>query len=82
MKYGLYCIKDEKVGFLQVMQDTNDAAAIRNFKFMCSRSENLSNFMPSDFSFYKIGEFDSATAEVVLESTPKMICNAAQLVEV
>lgn len=79
MKYGLYCIKDEKVGFLQVMQDTNDMTAIRNFEFAVNRDDSLYKSNKSDFNLYKIGEFFSDSGEVVLEKTPALLVSATSL---
>ena len=79
MTYGLYVIKDEKVGFLQVMQDTNDETALRNFNYAISKPDSLYNHSRSDFSLYKLGVFDSLTAEIILESTPKMIVSGNQI---
>lgn len=79
MIYGVYAIKDEKVGFLQVMQDTNDDTALRNFSFAMNRPEQLYASNKQDFSLYKLGTFDTLTAEIVLESTPKMIVSATSV---
>ena len=41
MMQGIYVVKDEKVGFLQVMQDTNDATAMRNFEFAVTKADSM-----------------------------------------
>jgi hypothetical protein len=79
MIYGIYAIKDEKVGFLQVMQDTNDDTALRNFSFAMNRPEQLYASNKQDFALYKLGSFDTLTAEIILESTPKMIVSATSV---
>lgn len=79
MKYGLYTMKDEKVGYLQVTQDVNDYTAIRNFTHAITAEGSLFNANKSDFKLYKLGEFDSATGEIVLCSTIELICDGGSL---
>lgn len=79
MIVGIYCIKDEKVGFLQVMQDSNDMTALRNFEFAMNRDDTMFNMNKADFRLYKLGTFDTLTAEIVLESTPLLIASADSL---
>lgn len=79
MQYGLYVLKDEKVGFLQVMQDTNDESALRNFAYAINQPNTLHAFAKSDFNLYKLGVFDSNTAEIVLEKTPTLIASGSSV---
>lgn len=76
MMQGIYVVKDEKVGFLQVMQDTNDATAIRNFEFAVTKADSMFAANKADFRLYKLGTFDTLTAEVVLEPTPTLLVSA------
>ena len=76
MMQGIYVVKDEKVGFLQVMQDTNDATAMRNFEFAVSKADSMYAANKADFRLYKLGTFDTLTAEIVLESTPTLLVSA------
>lgn len=76
MMQGIYVVKDEKVGFLQVMQDTNDATAIRNFEFAVTKADSMFAANKADFRLYKLGTFDTLTAEIVLESTPTLLVSA------
>lgn len=50
---GLYVIKDEKVGFLQVQQDSNDFSAKRNFNFAMSQPNSLFEFNKKIFHYGK-----------------------------
>lgn len=79
MIHGLYVIKDEKVGFLQVMQDSNDDTALRNFNYAVSNPNSLYNLNRADFALYKLGCFDTNTGEIVLESTPKLVVSGDQI---
>lgn len=76
MMQGIYVVKDEKVGFLQVMQDTNDATAMRNFEFAVTKADSMYSANKADFRLYKLGTFDTLTAEIVLEPTPTLLVSA------
>lgn len=56
----IYAVKDDLQGFLAPVADVNDQIAVRNFLYMVRNSkEMMSN--ASDFSFYRIGAFDTDT---------------------
>ena len=76
MMHGIYVVKDEKVGFLQVMQDSNDATAMRNFEFAVTKADSMYSANKADFRLYKLGTFDTLTAEIVLEPTPTLLVSA------
>lgn len=76
MIYGLYSIRDSKVGFMSVTTDTNDYTARRNFENACSRSGSLFDSHPNDFDLYLVGHFDSDSGEIQPENPPKFICAA------
>ena len=76
---GLYVIKDEKIGFLQVQQDSNDYTAQRNFTFAMSRPESLYMANKKDFSLWKVGTFDTVSGEVTLEPQLKLLIRAEDL---
>lgn len=59
MKYGVYCIRDIKVGYLSPVVDVNDAVAMRNFEHAIMRGDSVYNSHAADFALYKIGEYDS-----------------------
>lgn len=66
MKYGVYCIRDFKTGFLPPQFDQNDGAAVRNFESAVLRSEESLFFShPEDYALYRVGEFDSDSAEII-----------------
>lgn len=81
MIYGLYCMKDEKVGYLTVTQDVNDYAAMRNFKYSISKSDSFAAFSKNDFKLYKMGTFDNISGEIVLESSPTLLLSGDSLAE-
>lgn len=74
MKYGIYCIHDDAAGiFTAPTIDLSDASAIRNFQKMCSEAGSVMNFKPTDFSLYKVGDFDAETAYIDSLSVPSRL---------
>ena len=80
MIYGLYAIKDEKIGFLQVMQDNNDLTALRNFQHAMTRKDTMYNDFKQDFKLYKVGEFDSVDG-CISSCDPHLLVSADQFVD-
>ena len=62
MIYGLYCIRDDKVGFLPPAVDLNDASAMRNFIEVMDSAEFVKH--RHDLSLYRIGEYDTSSGLV------------------
>lgn len=64
MKYPVYSIRDQKVGFQpQLIVEQSDQSAIRGFSYAINGNEGLMNYSPSDFDLFRIGEFDTETGE-------------------
>lgn len=63
MKYGIYSVRDVNVGFNQPFLDPTDASAKRGFAYACLNTDMM-GFAPKDFDLYKVGEFDTDTAEI------------------
>ena len=59
MKYPMFCIRDNKVGFMTPFVEQNDDAAIRGFSYSLNGENGIMNFSPADYDLYKIGEFDT-----------------------
>lgn len=64
MKLSIYAIKDHKSTFMLPTFDSNDATALRNFKFAVNNPESLMNFAVRDFSLYRIGMYDNESGEI------------------
>lgn len=61
MKYGLYSVKDTVAGvFYDINIFQNNEVAIRYFRGLCSESK-----IKNDLQFYKLGEYDTTTGEIV-----------------
>lgn len=58
---NIYAIKDNKLGFEQVLIAPNNASAIRMFGDSCRDENCLFALHPEDFDLYKIGEMDENT---------------------
>lgn len=73
MVYGLYVMRDLKVGFLSPNVDSNDASAIRNFAHAIMSSQNVMHTHPQDFELYKLGTYETDTAEIKLLDVRELI---------
>lgn len=65
MLYGVYAMRDVKTGFMTPSIDVSDESAVRNFTHAVCHSDGVLRSFAQDFSLYKIGEFDSDTAELL-----------------
>lgn len=83
MLMPVYCIKDNKSGFLTPTVDQNDATAMRNFEHALMNANTVLGTHPADFDLYKLGVFDSESGRIESLPTPELICGgyvvAAQL---
>lgn len=68
MKFGIYSIKDNLVGYSGLQILNNDAVAMRNFKI--AMAENASK---NDFTLFKLGYFDTDTAEIIIEEKRQLM---------
>lgn len=66
MIYGIYSVRDTKMGFAQPLLDSNDDTAKRNFAAQCQNANvNPTLFYyPEDYSLYKIGEYDTENGKI------------------
>lgn len=75
MKYPLYCVRDNKVGFQpQILVEQNDASAIRGFSFAIDNPQGIMNYSPADFDLFKIGDFDVDTGKIE-SCVPENVCS-------
>jgi hypothetical protein len=73
MIYNIYAMRDELTGFLPPTYDINDAAAMRNFRVAILRSSDSIHYMPSDYSLYHLGVFDSDTGKLMVDEVPTFL---------
>lgn len=57
------CMLDRKAGFDGLSTFVNEDVAKRAFKYSINQA-GIPNYAPSDFEFYKVGEFDEKTGQV------------------
>lgn len=78
MKYPVFAIRDEKVGFMFPQCDQGERSAIRGFSFAVNNPEGIMNFSPKDYDLFRIGEFDSekGTIEGCL---PELVCSGTSV---
>lgn len=69
MIYGMYSVKDLKTGYLPPTYDMNDLSAMRNFEHACMNEDSLFFTHSSDYQLFKVGTFDTETAEITNEIT-------------
>lgn len=79
MKKFVYCIKDEKVGFLTPILEDNDQVAIRNFTYALSDEKNICNFAKSDFNLFLLGTFDTEKGMFTQDSVPELIASGGSI---
>lgn len=81
MIYGVYAIKDRLVGYADLKLIANDAAAMRDFRFMCSESNAYINFNKDDYSLHKIGDFDNESGDLIVHD-PELIIRGVDIKDV
>ena len=78
MRFGLYCIKDAKTGFMTPVVEQNDAAALRNFSHAVNQPDSLMHDCPNDFSFFKLADFDTDVGILAIPS-PVLVADASEV---
>lgn len=58
VKKGLYIIKDEDMGFLEMSEQMNHMTALRTFAKACEQSESIKS-NPEKYSLYFVGTYSS-----------------------
>lgn len=72
MLRNIYCIKDNKSGFLTPTPDENDATAMRNFEHALMQNTVLGTH-GTDFDLYKVAVFDTESGRIEPLSQPEFI---------
>lgn len=81
MIYGIYAIKDAKTTFMPVNVDINDASAIRNFEHAVRQPDSLLRSHPADYSFWRVGQFDSVNGEICPVWPPVQLADACNVLK-
>ena len=64
MLLNIYSVRDNNGDFKGLFNDINDELAKRNF-IMAFAADSMMNAFAQDFDLYKLGTFNSETAEIV-----------------
>ncbi len=79
MVFGIYCVRDVKSGFQTPATQVNDAVAMRGFASAVMQSDSVLATHKSDFSFYKIGEFDADKGQLIPLDLPVLLIEASEV---
>ncbi len=83
MKYGIYSIRDAAAGvFTAPTIDLTDESATRAFSQAVNNAGSMMNFVPSDFSLYRIGSLDVESGQIDSIIPPAMVVSGDRLVKV
>ena len=75
MIYPVYSVRDQLNGFGQLLVDTNEATAIRNFQNGIAQNVGMQNNL-KDYDLYQLGEYDTETGVITPIQPIKMIVSA------
>lgn len=78
MIYSLYAVRDNKTGFLSLMQDLNDQSAMRNFEHAVLGNEDSLFFShPQDYALFRLGQYDSDSGKILALALPECLLEAS-----
>lgn len=79
MKYPIYCVRDNKVGYEpSLLLDMNDASILRGFGFQINNRNGIKSYSPADYDLFKVGYFDTESGQ--LESiVPEFLTNGVNV---
>lgn len=77
MKFGVYAVRDVKVGFQSISVQPNDAVAIRGFESTVINSDSVLFTHAEDFSLFKLGEFDVDSGRLIPLDLPVQLVDAS-----
>lgn len=77
MKFGIYAVRDVKVGFQSISVQPNDAAAVRGFESTVINSDSVLFTHSEDFSLFKLGEFDADSGRITALELPMQLIEAS-----
>ena len=80
MILNIYSMRDQLTGYLQPTFEVNDNVAVRNFSFAINNKDSLLYANPKHFDLYKIGSFNTETAEII-KSEPTIVVTGLSVYE-
>ena len=83
MKTNVYTIFDVKAGaYLQPFFSLNSATAQRSIAQLVNDPTHTFGINVTDYSLFRIAEYDDSNAQFDLELGPVLVCNLVELVDV
>lgn len=80
MKLSIYALHDSKAeAYTQPFYAINDSVAMRNVSSSINQPGNDVHLYPSDFTLYRIGEFDDTNAHIIPSDLVRL-CNCSELI--
>ena len=79
MKYEVFTIRDEVIGYGMPMAMDNEAAAVRECAQLVNNKESRFAFHPMDYALYRIAYYDTDTG-ILSDTDPVRICGFIDLV--
>ena len=79
MKYNVYCIRDDKTGFLTPTVDTNHFTAARNFANAIMQGQGVLFTHADDFRLYCIDEFDTESGQLTPAAVQELLSEGSQV---
>ena len=76
MKFGVYAVRDVKIGFQSISVQPNDAVAVRGFESTVINSDSVLFTHAEDFSLFKLGEFDADSGRLIPLDLPVQLIDA------
>lgn len=75
MVIGIFSMKDQLNGFMNVFPETNTDMAKRGFLHGLASADATSLFYsnPQDYSLYRIGDFDTESGMITVYPTPLFV---------
>lgn len=77
MKFGIYAVRDVKVGFQSISVQPNDSVAVRGFESTVINSDSVLFTHSEDFSLFKLGEFDQDSGRLIPLDLPVQLIEAS-----
>lgn len=79
MIYGVFAVRDSRIGYLTPTVEPNETAAQRNFAHAVLRGDSLLSSFSQDFDLYLIGRYDTDCGEITPVFPPEHIVSAASI---
>lgn len=79
MTYPVFAIRDIKAGFGAPRLAINEEVAKRDFGRDINTPGSALEYAPTDYEFYRIGEYDTATGRFIPAEVNVYLCNGGDV---